>query len=63
MSENSQRHSSQHHHHKSDAAHEFKHRSLNSIVFRQRLEKFVKAGLVILAIVMAIAVVASYFLL
>jgi hypothetical protein len=65
MSENSQHHSSghHHHHHQSDAAHEFKRRSLDSIVFRQRMEKIVKAGLVILAIVMAVGVVASYFLL
>lgn len=66
MSENSQHHSSghhHHHHHQSDAAHEFKRRSLDSIVFRRRMEKIVKAGLVILAIVMAVGVVASYFLL
>ncbi len=52
-----------HHHHHKDGSSEFKRQSLDSIVFRKKLEKWLKLALVILAIIMAIGVVASRYLL
>lgn len=51
------------HHHKRDSASDFKRHSINSIAFRKKLERVVKVALIILAIVMAIGVVASRYLL
>ena len=48
-----------HHHHKDDAT-RFKEQSLNSIVFRQKLEKWGKIFLLIVAVLMVLAVVYVY---
>ena len=56
-------HHHHHHHHKKDGASLFKQRSLQAIETRKKVEKFLKIGLVALAIIMALAVVASQFLL
>ena len=55
-------HHHHHHHHKKDGASLFKQRSLQAIETRRRLEKVLKVFLVVLAIVMALAVVASHFI-
>ena len=55
-------HHHHHHHHKKDGASLFKQRSLQAIETRRRLEKVLKVSLVVLAIVMALAVVASQFI-
>ena len=52
----------EHHHHKKDGASLFKQRSLQAIETRRRVEKVLKVFLVVLAIVMALAVVASQFI-
>ena len=51
-----------HHHHKLDGASKFKRDSLNSIVFRNRVEKILKILLVVLAVLMAIGVVVSRYI-
>lgn len=51
-----------HHHHKKDGASLFKQRSLRAIETRKKVEKFLKVTLIILAIIMGLAVVASQFL-
>ena len=51
-----------HHHHKLDGASKFKRDSLNSIVFRNRVEKILKIVLVVLAVLMAIGVVVSRYI-
>lgn len=56
-------HHHHHHHHKKDGASLFKQRSLQAIETRKKVEKLLKIGLVTLAIIMALAVVASQFLL
>ena len=55
-------HHHHHHHHKKDGASLFKQRSLHAIETRKRVEKVLKVSLVVLAIVMALAVVASHFI-
>ena len=55
-------HHHHHHHHKKDGASLFKQRSLQAIETRRRVEKFLKVFFVVLAIVMALAVVASQFI-
>ena len=50
-----------HHHHHKDGASRFKERSLNAIVFRQKLEKWLKIALLIVALFM-IALVAYVYL-
>lgn len=55
-------HHHHHHHHKKDGASLFKQRSLQAIETRRRVEKVLKVFLVVLAIVMALAVVASHFI-
>ena len=56
-------HHHHHHHHKKDGASLFKQRSLQAIETRKKIEKCLKIGLVTLASLMALAVVASQFLL
>lgn len=51
-----------HHHHKKDGASLFKQRSLRAIETRKKVEKFLKVTLIILAIIMGLAVIASQFL-
>jgi cell division protein FtsL len=54
----------QHHHkHHRDSASEFKRRSLDSIAFRKKFEKVLKIVLVVLAVIMAVGVVASRYIL
>lgn len=55
-------HHHHHHHHKKDGASLFKQRSLQAIETRKRVEKVLKVSLVVLGIVMALAVVASHFI-
>ena len=54
-------HSHHHHHHKDDAT-RFKERSLNAIVIRRKLEKYLKLALIILAVIMILAVIYVYTL-
>ncbi len=49
-----------HHHHRKDSATRFKERSLNAIVIRRKLEKYLKLALTIIAILMIFAVVFVY---
>ena len=56
-----QQHHHHHHHHKKDGASRFKERSLNAIVFRRKLEKWLKITLVIIALLMLAAVIYVYF--
>ena len=49
-----------HHHHKKDGSSLFKEKSLAAIRRKKILEKVLKLGLVILAIIMAIAVLFAY---
>ena len=52
-----------HHHNDRDSSSEFKRKSLNSIAFRKKFEKGLKIVLVVIAIIMAVGVVASRYLL
>lgn len=56
-------HHHHHHHHKKDGASLFKQRSLRAIETRKKVEKALKVTLVIIAILMGLAVIASRFLL
>ena len=49
-----------HHHHHEDYASRFKRKSLNSIVFRRKLDKWFKLGLLGVAVFMIILVFAAY---
>ncbi len=49
-----------HHHHHKDGASRFKERSLNAIVMRQKLEKWGKICLLVVAILMILAVIVVY---
>ncbi len=49
-----------HHHHRKDSATRFKERSLNAIVFRRKLEKWLKIILLVIAILMILAVILVY---
>ena len=51
-----------HHHHHKDGASRFKERSLNAIVLRQKLEKWGKLILLVVALLMILAVAYLYFL-
>ena len=53
---------SHHHHHHKDDATRFKERSLNAIVIRRKLEKYLKLALIILAVLMILAVIYIYTL-
>ena len=48
-----------HHHHEDDAS-RFKRKSLNSIAFRRKMDKWLKLGLLGLAVIMIILVFAAY---
>ena len=56
-------HHHHHHQHKKDGASLFKQRSLKGIQRRKLIEKALKIGLIIVAIIMAIAVVLVYTIL
>ena len=49
-----------HHHHRKDGASRFKERSLNAIVLRRKIEKWLKVFLLILAALMILAVIYVY---
>ena len=49
-----------HHHHRKDSATLFKERSLNAIVLRRKLEKWLKVALMVLALLMILAVIFVY---
>jgi len=51
-----------HHHHRKDGASRFKERSLNAIVLRRKIEKWLKVFLIIVAILMIVAVGYVYLL-
>ena len=57
---------SEHHHHqhrKKDGASLFKEKSLRRIKMRKSIEKWTKKGLIVLAVIMFIALLLSYYLL
>jgi Co/Zn/Cd efflux system component len=56
----SEKHHHHHHHHHKDGASRFKERSLNAIVLRRKLEKWLKVVLMIIALFMIIATVYVY---
>ena len=56
-----QQHHHHHHHHKDDAT-RFKERSLNAIVLRRKLEKWLKIAVMILALLMVLATLYVYLL-
>lgn len=60
MSDNQSHHHHHHHHHKKDGATLFKQKSLAAIQRRKLIEKTLKIGMVIVAILMAVAVVVAY---
>lgn len=49
-----------HHHHREDDATKFKKRSLQSIAFRRKLDKWLKVILFVVAILMVLLVVLSF---
>lgn len=49
-----------HHHHHRDGASRFKERSLNAIVFRRKLERYLKIALTVVAALMVLAVIYVY---
>ena len=55
-------HHHHHHHHKKDGASLFKQRSLKAIETRKKVEKLLKITLIVLAILMGLAVIASRYL-
>lgn len=55
-----QHHHEHSHHHHDDYASQFKKRSLQSIAFRRKLDKWLKIGLLALAIIMMLLVVLAY---
>jgi len=60
MAEEQQQHHHHHHKHRKDGSSLFKERSLKAIARRRAFEKFLKIGMIILAIVMAFLVIAAY---
>jgi cell division protein FtsL len=52
--------SEHHHHHHRDGASRFKERSLNAIVRRRKLEKYLKIALTVVAALMVLAVIYVY---
>ena len=57
-----QHHHHHHHHHRKDSATLFKERSLRAITVRNKLEKFLKVFLIVLAIFMVLALIIVYIL-
>ena len=57
-----QQHHHHHHHHHKDDATRFKERSLNAIVLRRKLEKWLKIAVMILALLMVLATLYVYML-
>ena len=55
-----QPHHHHHHHHRKDSATRFKERSLNTIVLRRKLEKWLKIVVVVLALIMVLATIYVY---
>lgn len=51
-----------HHHHREDDATKFKKRSLQSIAFRRKLDKWLKVILFVVAILMVLLVVLSFII-
>ena len=51
-----------HHHHHKDGATRFKERSLNAIVLRRKLEKWLKVAVMVLALLMVLATIYVYTL-
>jgi len=49
-----------HHHHKKDGSSKFKQKSLAAIQRRKLIEKILKIGMIVLAIIMAGAVIIAY---
>ena len=49
-----------HHHHRKDGSARFKEKSLNAIERRKKMEKFIKAVLTVIAIIMGLAVMVLY---
>ena len=49
-----------HHHHQKDGASRFKERSLNAIVLRRKLEKWLKVIVMVLALLMVLATIYVY---
>lgn len=49
-----------HHHHKKDGSSRFKQKSLAAIQRRKLIEKILKIGMIVLAIIMACAVIFAY---
>ena len=60
MADEHTHHHHHHHHHKKDGATRFKERSLNAIVLRRKLEKWLKVIVMILALVMILATIYVY---
>ena len=55
-----EQHHHHHHHHRKDSATRFKERSLNAIVIRRKLEKWLKIALIVLASFMVILTVCAF---
>ncbi len=55
-----EQHHHHHHHHRKDSATRFKERSLNAIVIRRKLEKWLKIALIALASFMVILTVCAF---
>ena len=49
-----------HHHHKKDGASKFKQKSLAAIQRRKLIEKILKIGMIVMAIIMAFTVLLAY---
>ncbi len=60
MSEQQQHTHHHHHHHKKDGSSRFKQKSLAAIQRRKLIEKVLKIGMMVLAVIMAILVVLAY---
>ena len=59
MSENTHEHTHHHHHH-DDYASRFKKKSLQSIEFRRKADKWMKIVLLVLSLIMMLIVVIAY---
>ena len=55
-----EQHHHHHHHHKKDGASRFKERSLNAIVWKRKLAKWLKILLIIIALLMVILLILAY---
>ena len=58
--DNNQHHTHHHHHHHDDYASQFKRKSLHSIEFRRKLDKWLKLALFALAILMILLVAIAF---